>query len=263
MIEQTGTTGRRTFIKKASAGAVLSIMPAKSIWATGGGNLLQSIQASAHGSGWSQQCLNLLDPCEWQNQLSQLPTGVRLSSFSSVFGGFPIGSNGIPLLSSDQLQTLNNGKKKASEATLWHVLNTDLNCSNSVPCSQGSGGSSSGSGSSRDNSSSDSSSGGSCDGGSSSSRSGRSRWSGSFSSTVSKLHDATYLITAMYLNALYHGSYGIHFPVTIDHSPGAPRGLFNSPEVFAKHLYSLAQQNPDQVAYELNSLIQQTVCQQR
>lgn len=82
--QNKAANSRRRFIKKASAGAALTAIPAKSVWATGG-SLVNSIQASAHASGWTDGELKLLSHGWWKNQGK---TYSKAENFVTVFGNY-------------------------------------------------------------------------------------------------------------------------------------------------------------------------------
>lgn len=76
---------RRKFLTRATAGVVIASLPAKSVWAAGG-NILNSIVASGHGSDFAGgKRVQLLSQGLVKTQLTQYHN-VR---FSSVFGGAP------------------------------------------------------------------------------------------------------------------------------------------------------------------------------
>jgi hypothetical protein len=77
------TTQRRTFLKRATAGAVIASIPGRSAWA----GIAGSIVASGHGSDFNQgACTTLLGP-------DGFDTG-NTTNFSSIFGGNPFRANG-------------------------------------------------------------------------------------------------------------------------------------------------------------------------
>ncbi len=81
------TDSRRKFMAKASAGALISTIPAKSVWATG---LTNSIIASGHGSDFTgNTAARLRGPWYWRNNPSEIPTFIGGSPFASIslFGG--------------------------------------------------------------------------------------------------------------------------------------------------------------------------------
>ncbi|MBD1390523.1 hypothetical protein IC617_13885 [Neiella sp. HB171785] len=83
--------GRRKFLKKTSIGVALSTIPAKSIWASGNGNLIGSIQASA-GSGWSPCGIALYSHGGWKNHYSSYSDAVL---FGDAFpSGFVVTKDG-------------------------------------------------------------------------------------------------------------------------------------------------------------------------
>ena len=79
------TSVRRTFLKRASAGAVIASIPGRSAWATSNG----SIAASGHGSNFDQgDCTKLLGVTSFNND------SYRGMSFKHVFGGKPFDKHG-------------------------------------------------------------------------------------------------------------------------------------------------------------------------
>jgi hypothetical protein len=78
---------RRTFLKRASATAVVGAIPAKSVWATG---ITNSIVASGHGSDFADgRDIELLSPCSILALLSANPDANLDLNFSQVFGEDP------------------------------------------------------------------------------------------------------------------------------------------------------------------------------
>ena len=78
---------RRTFLKRASATAVVGAIPAKSVWATG---VTNSIVASGHGSDFANgRDIELLSPCSILTILSQYSGAGLDLNFSQVFGEGP------------------------------------------------------------------------------------------------------------------------------------------------------------------------------
>lgn len=84
-----GAGGRRKFLQKASAGALIATIPAKSVWATG---LTNSIVASGHGSDFAGGTMNLQDVYWWTSNDNFIPN----DKFSDVFRGPPIGLEDVP-----------------------------------------------------------------------------------------------------------------------------------------------------------------------
>ncbi|MFC4700126.1 hypothetical protein ACFO4O_08170 [Glaciecola siphonariae] len=81
------TNGRRKFLQKASAGALIATIPAKSVWATG---LTNSVVASGHGSDMAGgNSLVVKRPWYWVNRLSHLNQHILDLKFSDLFGGAP------------------------------------------------------------------------------------------------------------------------------------------------------------------------------
>jgi hypothetical protein len=85
--KNTESNMRRTFLKRASATAVVGAIPAKSVWATG---ITNSIVASGHGSDFADgRDIKLLSPCSILTLLSE-NSGANLDlNFSQVFGEGP------------------------------------------------------------------------------------------------------------------------------------------------------------------------------
>jgi hypothetical protein len=82
--KNTKSNMRRTFLKRASATAVVGAIPAKSVWATG---ITNSIVASGHGSDFADgRDIKLLSPCSILTVLSANPNAGLDLNFSQVFG---------------------------------------------------------------------------------------------------------------------------------------------------------------------------------
>lgn len=80
----TPQSSRRKFLTKASVGIVVASLPARSVWASGGG-VAQSIVASGHGSDFAEgKCIQLLSHGWWKNQCGQL--SFLETKFQTVFG---------------------------------------------------------------------------------------------------------------------------------------------------------------------------------
>lgn len=78
---------RRTFLKRASATAVVGAIPAKSVWATG---VTNSIVASGHGSDFANgRDMKLLSPCSILTILTANPDAHLDLNFLQVFGEGP------------------------------------------------------------------------------------------------------------------------------------------------------------------------------
>ena len=76
---------RRTFLKRATAGAVIASIPGRSAWA----GIAGSIVASGHGSDWSQNtCTEILSHGFWHKG-EQWAVSTS-TTFKSAFGGEPI-----------------------------------------------------------------------------------------------------------------------------------------------------------------------------
>jgi hypothetical protein len=83
------TSVRRTFLKRASAGAVIASIPGRSAWATVNG----SVVASGHGSGTSSgACTQLLSHGYWKMHLGDWGSVPTSQTFVQAFGGPAIGN---------------------------------------------------------------------------------------------------------------------------------------------------------------------------
>lgn len=187
------TKVRRTFLKRATAGAVIASIPAKSVWANG---ITSSIVASGHGSDWNGgNSIALLSHGIWKQRLDPDVTNGNNGthsgdnvSFADVFHGNPI-EDGV-------------GGTFGSDNTLFNVL---WGCDPDGT---------------RNN-----------------------EWKGP--GTVNCQ------IVAMYLNAKYHGTLGLDYPV-VNTTTGRP---FASLDDYATKLYELAVSDPNTVGSQLSSLI--------
>lgn len=78
---------RRTFLKRASAGAVIASIPGRTAWA----GILNSIVASGHGSDFSDgECMQVLSPGYWVNHTSDWGPVLLTTTFNDAFGGEPL-----------------------------------------------------------------------------------------------------------------------------------------------------------------------------
>ncbi len=92
--EQTSGASRRKFLTKATAGLVVASLPARSVWASGGG-IAQSIVASGNGSDFAGGIkIAVLSPGYWMNHEKQF----HAINFHTVFGGCCFDKNGRPIL---------------------------------------------------------------------------------------------------------------------------------------------------------------------
>jgi hypothetical protein len=82
------TKQRRTFLKRATAGAVIASIPGRSAWA----GIAGSIVASGHGSDWNDgECTQLLSGGYWKNDQHLTYWAVpTTTTFFDAFGGEPI-----------------------------------------------------------------------------------------------------------------------------------------------------------------------------
>lgn len=93
--EAQSTDGRRKFLRKATAGALIATIPAKSVWATG---LTNSVVASGHGSDMAGGMgLVMRSAGYWSNNLQSIDTGLRSMKFSDInaFGGKAFLNSGL------------------------------------------------------------------------------------------------------------------------------------------------------------------------
>ena len=107
MEETKTTTARRKFLVKASAGALISTIPAKSVWATG---LTNSITASGHGSDMGGSKSVYLRPVRfWRNDPN------RMGHYKDVDFAVIFGANAF---------RDNHGARHSESLTLEEVLTT-------------------------------------------------------------------------------------------------------------------------------------------
>jgi hypothetical protein len=187
------TKVRRTFLKRATAGAVVVSIPAKSVWANG---ITASIIASGHGSDWNGgNEIALLSHGIWKQRLDPSSTNgnngthsAENVSFSSIFHGNPIKDGiGITFDSDNTLFNVLNGYNPAGDIdNTWKGPGT-VNCQ----------------------------------------------------------------IIAMYLNAKYHGTLGLDYPV-VNAVTGRP---FSSLDDYADKLYALAISDPNTLGSQLSAVI--------
>ncbi|MBL4632098.1 MAG: hypothetical protein JKY14_13460 [Paraglaciecola sp.] len=98
------STQRRTFLKRASAGAVIASIPGRSAWA----GLAGSIVASGHGSDMNQGvCTQLLSHGFWKNNTGDWAVATS-TTFLTAFGGEPIDPTDTTT-GKTLLDVLNNG----------------------------------------------------------------------------------------------------------------------------------------------------------
>jgi hypothetical protein len=115
------TKQRRTFLKRASAGAVIASIPGRSAWA----GIAGSIVASGHGSDFNQgECTQLLSHGYWKNHTGNWNTISPDASFNTIFGGNPLGRvDGLPVGSDNKLINVLKGKDlDGSNNTDWKGL---------------------------------------------------------------------------------------------------------------------------------------------
>lgn len=95
--ENTSSSSRRRFLTKASVGIVVASMPARSVWASGGG-VAQSIVASGHGSDFAEGVkIAVLSAGYWKTHC----TTNHSKNFKTVFGGNAFNkTTALPSLSS-------------------------------------------------------------------------------------------------------------------------------------------------------------------
>ncbi|MDO6720392.1 hypothetical protein Q4575_13320 [Psychrosphaera sp. 1_MG-2023] len=83
-------SSRRKFLTKSSAGILIASLPAKSVWATGG-NIAGSIIASGGSSDWSSSnAVCLRSHGYWKNHLSNIDSSYKNKAFKDAFNAYPI-----------------------------------------------------------------------------------------------------------------------------------------------------------------------------
>ncbi|WP_020408146.1 hypothetical protein [Hahella ganghwensis] len=210
-----GKSSRRQFLQRASAGAVLATIPTKSVWA-GGGGITQSIVASGHGSDWADgYTIQLRSPGYWKNHF---PSGDKNLSFKNVFGCEPLSENNY------------SGFCKVKSKDNHYF---DLSLYEVAKGAEGD------SGSIIDNSLIE------LDG--SQNPDYIKTKDGDNYFDLSGPHNVNLYMVCMYMNALYHGSRGIYYPIT---------NVFGSVEAFAQYLCDKALTNSYALASSLEYVIQ-------
>ncbi|WP_371192513.1 hypothetical protein [Glaciecola sp. SC05] len=115
MAPVVNTQGRRSFLQKATAGALIATIPAKSVWATG---LTNSIVASGHGSDFAGGMqMHLKDFHFWTTNISHVPD----AKYTDIFGG--------RIIKNASKQTFDSQANR--NKTLVEVL-TELNVNNKL-----------------------------------------------------------------------------------------------------------------------------------
>jgi hypothetical protein len=131
------TKQRRTFLKRATAGAAIVSIPGRSAWATVNG----SVVASGHGSGSTTVgCHQILSPGSWKNKWANnwglVPTN---RPFKLAFGGNAIKSvdaNGKPTeyfadtLTLSNVLNINGQGYKGPGNVNFHMVGIYLNAAN-------------------------------------------------------------------------------------------------------------------------------------
>jgi hypothetical protein len=116
--EHSTVRSRRVLLQKASVGVVIASIPAKSVWATGSGGILNSIVASTHASGWTGGSMALLSFGCWKNKFATYSQGFN---FVKEFGGNPY-KGGTPVSSFEYKEGKNTKTIDSVDATFWHVM---------------------------------------------------------------------------------------------------------------------------------------------
>jgi hypothetical protein len=115
------TTQRRTFLKRATAGAALASIPGRSAWA----GIAGSIVASGHGSDFNNgACTNLL----LANQFSR--SDYSNEKFRDIFGGNPFNMSGA-------VKPITNSNGNISNHNIRGILEWDLVSSGPKPNRKG------------------------------------------------------------------------------------------------------------------------------
>jgi hypothetical protein len=192
--KNTKSDVRRTFLKRATAGAVIASIPAKSVWANG---ITGSIIASGHGSDWNDgKCTGLLSPGFFKgNGHNDIWADMHDEDFSLIFGGAPIRSHGTTY----------------DDFTLNTVIQN--------PGGDGGNGT---------------------DGLKSNGRGYQ----------LGGLSNVNFMLVAMYLNSVFHGQYGIEYPI-------ASVSFSGDATAFAKHIYNQAVTDPAGMANLMAAMITQ------
>jgi hypothetical protein len=109
------TDSRRKFLQKTSAGVLIASIPAKSVWANGGGGgILNSIAASTHASGWTGGCLSLKSHGYWGNTHGEGRS--KAVTFQTAFG-----ASALPRFKNGKARWENNGKLAFKESNSWVI----------------------------------------------------------------------------------------------------------------------------------------------
>lgn len=91
------TESRRKFLLKGTAGLVIASLPARSVWASGGG-VAQSIIASGHSSDFAGGTpITLRSPGYWKTH----QTTEHATKFKDVFGGNAFTKLGVATMADD------------------------------------------------------------------------------------------------------------------------------------------------------------------
>ena len=113
-------SSRRTFLTRASAGVLMASLPAKSVWASGG-NVAGSIIASGNSSDWAGgNPIHLRSHGYWKTHINKNgydPLEIRKKTFKNVFGSQPTDDvNSSILVVREKIDALGNviGSKN------WH-----------------------------------------------------------------------------------------------------------------------------------------------
>ncbi|OZG73416.1 hypothetical protein BTA51_10330 [Hahella sp. CCB-MM4] len=210
-----GKSSRRQFLQRASAGAVLATIPTKSVWA-GGGGITQSIVASGHGSDWADGItIQLRSPGYWKNHF---PSNEKNLSFKSVFGCEPLSENNF-----SGFCKIKSNDNYYFDLTLFDIAKDAEGDSGAVV----------------DNSSTD------LDG--SQNPDFLKTKDGDNYFDLSGPHNVNRYMVCMYMNALYHGTRGIYYPIT---------NVFGTVDAFAQYLCEKALISSYELASSLEYIIQ-------
>jgi hypothetical protein len=114
------TDSRRKFLQKTSAGVLIASIPAKSVWANGGGGgILNSIAASTHASGWTGGCLHIKSHGFWGNTHGEARS--KAVTFVTAFG-----TSALPRFKNGQAKWRNNGKLAFKQGRNWETAEPEI-----------------------------------------------------------------------------------------------------------------------------------------
>lgn len=121
------TESRRKFLIKGTAGLVIASLPARSVWASGGG-VAQSIIASGHSSDFAGGTpIKLLSPGYWKTH----QTTEHTTKFKDIFGGKAFSTTGGATMDDNvtfgQILTTKGSAYKGVSTVNFHLVAMYLN----------------------------------------------------------------------------------------------------------------------------------------